>query len=151
MWLANMFNLLNLLKQYSGDAEYQTDVSERQSAKFLRTFNLSQFWTILQRGIISLFVVIFSGGVKFITINPCSCSLTSFNLVPRLVYGGLAWHEVLKPPNLFFYVATSHGSSFFIIWLPMCYMYANPSIFKVSECLFFILLTRGQSYKTFTP
>ena len=101
MWLANMFNLLNLLKQYSGDAEYQTEVSERQSAKFLRTFNLSQFWTILQRGIISLFVVIFSGGVKFITINPCSCSLTSFNLVPRLVHGGKAWHEVLKLANLF--------------------------------------------------
>ncbi|XP_048478545.1 unconventional myosin-Va [Plutella xylostella] len=47
LWLANMLRLLNNLRQYSGDAIYQTSNTPRQNQQCLRVFDLSEYRQVL--------------------------------------------------------------------------------------------------------
>ncbi|XP_028170018.1 unconventional myosin-Va-like [Ostrinia furnacalis] len=47
LWLANMLRLLNNLRQYSGDAVYQSANTPRQNQQCLRIFDLSEYRQVL--------------------------------------------------------------------------------------------------------
>ncbi|KAJ2939277.1 hypothetical protein O0L34_g13373 [Tuta absoluta] len=55
LWLANMLRLLNNLRQYSGDAVYQTHNTPRQNQQCLRIFDLSEYRQVLSDTAVSIY------------------------------------------------------------------------------------------------
>ena len=47
LWLSNMIRLLNNLKQYSGEKQFQQDCTTKQIDQCLRNFDLSEFRRVL--------------------------------------------------------------------------------------------------------
>ncbi|XP_049882517.1 unconventional myosin-Va isoform X2 [Pectinophora gossypiella] len=55
LWLANMLRLLNNLRQYSGDAVYQSHNTPRQNQQCLRIFDLSEYRQVLSDTAVSIY------------------------------------------------------------------------------------------------
>ena len=47
LWLSNLIRLLNNLKQYSGEKQFQNESTAKQVEQCLRNFDLSEFRRVL--------------------------------------------------------------------------------------------------------